>query len=179
MQVTLDLPDDISQALQGEWHDLHGRALEALAVEGYRTGALTERQGQGLLELDARLQVHALLKDHHVALRFTESDLEDDRRLIARSPFLAGNDRRRGQQPVRRREVIDALRRATVGPSTLSRLETDRFEKTTREGRVNYGSQRHTNHLTHPMESGPTKNQHQTVKPTQPSLSDQTVAVYS
>jgi predicted HTH domain antitoxin len=78
MQVTLDLPDDISQALQGEWHDLHGRALEALAVDGYRTGALTERQVQRLLELDSRFQVHALLKDHHVPLRYTESDLDDD-----------------------------------------------------------------------------------------------------
>ncbi len=177
MQVTLDLPDDISQALQGEWHDLHGRALEALAVEGYRTGALTERQVQRLLELDSRFQVHALLKDHHVPLRFTESDLEDDRRLIARSPFLAGNDRRRGQQPVRRREVIDALRRATVGPSTLSRLETDRFEKTTREGRVNYGSQRHTNHFTHPLGSGPTRNRARTGEPAAPASSDTPIAL--
>ena len=78
MQVTLDLPDDISEALEGQWADLPRQALEALAVEGYRTGALTEGQVRRLLGLDSRFQVHALLKDHRVSLRYTESDLEDD-----------------------------------------------------------------------------------------------------
>ena len=78
MQVKLDLPDDISEALEGQWPDLPRQALEALAVEGYRTGALTENQVRRLLGLGSRFQVHALLKDHRVSLRYTESDLEDD-----------------------------------------------------------------------------------------------------
>jgi len=78
MQVTIDLPDDISEALQGQWPDLPQHALEALAVEGYRTGALTESQVRRLLGLDSRFEVHAILKDHGVALRYTASDLEDD-----------------------------------------------------------------------------------------------------
>jgi hypothetical protein len=32
----------------------------------------------GVLELDTRFQVHALLKEHHVPLRYSEADLEDD-----------------------------------------------------------------------------------------------------
>ena len=44
MQVTLDLPDDISAVLEGRWPDLPRQALEALAVEAYRTGALTNRR---------------------------------------------------------------------------------------------------------------------------------------
>jgi predicted HTH domain antitoxin len=80
MEVTLVLPDDISEALEGQWPDLPRQALEALAVEGYRTAALTEGQVRRLLGLNSRLQVHALLKDHRVALRYTESDLEDDLR---------------------------------------------------------------------------------------------------
>jgi predicted HTH domain antitoxin len=78
MQVTLNLPDDISAALQGQWRDLPRQALEALAVEGYRTGALTESQVRRLLSLDTRFHVHALLKEHRVPLRYTEADLEDD-----------------------------------------------------------------------------------------------------
>ncbi len=78
MQVTLDLPDDISTALEGQWPNLTRQALEAIAVEGYRTGALTENQVRRLLGLESRFQVHALLKDHRIALRYTESDLEDD-----------------------------------------------------------------------------------------------------
>ena len=78
MQVTLDLPDDISEALQGRWLDLAKQALEAIAVEGYRTGALTESQVRRLLGLESRFEVHAILKNHRVPLQYTESDLEDD-----------------------------------------------------------------------------------------------------
>ena len=78
MQVTLDLPDDISAALEERWQDLPRQALEALAVEGYRTGALTETQVRRLLGLESRFQVHALLKMHRVPLRYSETDLEDD-----------------------------------------------------------------------------------------------------
>lgn len=78
MQVTLDLPDDISAALEGRWPDLPRQVLEALAVEGYRTGALTESQVRRLLGFVTRFQVHALLKDHRVPLQYTEADLEED-----------------------------------------------------------------------------------------------------
>lgn len=78
MQIAIDLPDDISEALESRWPDLHRQTVEAIAVEGYRTGALTENQVQRLLGLDSRFQVHAFLKEHRVPLRYTLSDLEDD-----------------------------------------------------------------------------------------------------
>lgn len=78
MQVTLNLPDDISAALEGRWRDVPRQALEALAVEAYRTGALSENQVRRLLGLESRFQVHALLKEHRVPLRYTEADLEND-----------------------------------------------------------------------------------------------------
>jgi hypothetical protein len=39
---------------------------------------LTEAQVRRLLELETRFQVHALLKEHQVPLRYTETDVEDD-----------------------------------------------------------------------------------------------------
>ena len=80
MKVTIDLPDDVSAALKGRWNDVPRRALEVIAVEAYRTGALTETQVRRLLQLESRFQVHELLKEHHVPLRYTEADLEDDLR---------------------------------------------------------------------------------------------------
>ena len=80
MQVTVDLPDDIVKALEGRWPDLTQHALEAIAVEGYRSGALTENQVRRLLDLESRFEVHALLKEHRVPLQYTASDLEDDLR---------------------------------------------------------------------------------------------------
>ena len=78
MVVTLHLPDDISQSLVGQWGDVPRHALEALAVEGYRTGALNESQLRRLLGFETRFEVHALLKEHRQPLRYTEADLEDD-----------------------------------------------------------------------------------------------------
>jgi len=80
MQMTVELPDDILKALGGQWPDLNRQALEAIAVEGYRTGALTENEVRRLLGLESRFEVHALLKEHRVPLQYTASDLEDDMR---------------------------------------------------------------------------------------------------
>ena len=78
MQVTISLPEDISAALTGQWDNVPRRSLEAIAVEAYRTGALTESQVRRLLGFETRFQVHALLKEHQVPLRYTAADLEDD-----------------------------------------------------------------------------------------------------
>ena len=90
MKVTIELPEDVSAALKGRWDDVPRRSLEAIAVEGYRTGALTETQVRRLLTLESRLQVHALLKEHHVPLRYTESDLDDDIRTHRELGLLPG-----------------------------------------------------------------------------------------
>ena len=37
MRVTIQLPDDISAALEEQWDDVPRRSLEAIAVEGYLT----------------------------------------------------------------------------------------------------------------------------------------------
>ena len=90
MKVTIELPEDVSAALKGRWDDVPRRSLEAIAVEGYRTGALTETQVRRLLQLDTRFQVHALLKEHHVPLQYTEADLEDDLRAQREIGVLLG-----------------------------------------------------------------------------------------
>src|SRR3954454_10381157 len=78
MEVTISLPEDISESLQGRWGNVARHALETLAVEGYRTGALTETQVRRLLGLETRFEVHALLKEHRVPLHYTQADLEED-----------------------------------------------------------------------------------------------------
>jgi predicted HTH domain antitoxin len=94
MQMVVELPEDIVKALEGQWGDIGRQALEAIAVEGYRTGALTENQVRRLLELESRFDVHALLKEHRVPLRYTASDLEDDMRAHHELGIVAEDDRR-------------------------------------------------------------------------------------
>ncbi len=78
MEVTISLPDDILAALRGQWGNVPRRSLEAVAVEAYRSGALNESQVRRVLKFDTRFQVHALLKEHQVPLRYTAEDLEGD-----------------------------------------------------------------------------------------------------
>ncbi len=78
MEVTITLPEDISESLRGQWGNVSRHALETLAVEGYRTNALSETQVRRLLGLETRFEVHALLKDHRVPLRYAQADLEED-----------------------------------------------------------------------------------------------------
>jgi len=78
MNVTFDLPEDISESLRSHLGNVSRRALEALAADGYRTGALTESQIKRLLGFESRLEVHALLKEHAVPYRYSEADAQED-----------------------------------------------------------------------------------------------------
>jgi predicted HTH domain antitoxin len=78
MHVTIDLPADISEALQDRWGDVSRHALETLALEAYRTGVLSERQITRLLGFENRFQFHALLKRYQIPLRYSGLDLQDD-----------------------------------------------------------------------------------------------------
>ena len=83
MKITVDLPDDVAQHANG------GReALEALVIEGYRSGALTHFQASRLLGL-SRFEFDGFLKerniyDHAYGLEDFEQDLETLRQLEAK-----------------------------------------------------------------------------------------------
>jgi predicted HTH domain antitoxin len=78
MQVNIDLPQDVTEALQEKWGDLPRRTLESVAIEGYRTGALTEGQIRRMLGFETRMEVHELLKKAGVPLDYGEADLAHD-----------------------------------------------------------------------------------------------------
>jgi len=78
MQVNIELPEDVPQALQEWWGDVSRRTLEAIALEGYRSGSFTESQVRRLLGFETRMDVHAFLKQAGVPLHYTKADLDDD-----------------------------------------------------------------------------------------------------
>lgn len=74
MQITVQLPDDLSQHA-----DPAREALEAFALEGYRTGTLTPYQTRTLLGFHTRYQLDGFLKAHGAFENaYTVEDLEDD-----------------------------------------------------------------------------------------------------
>ena len=78
MQLNIELPQDVSEALQEKWGDLPRRTLETVAVEGYRSGALNESQVRRMLGFETRIEVHEFLKNAGVFLDYGEADLEQD-----------------------------------------------------------------------------------------------------
>ncbi|MEK7409246.1 MAG: UPF0175 family protein [Acidobacteriota bacterium] len=81
MNVAIELPEDIAKQLEAAWHDMPRRALEAIAVEGYRSGALTHAQVGRLLGLSF-WEVETFLKERQAYLPYDEADLEQDRSAI-------------------------------------------------------------------------------------------------
>ena len=78
MDVRLQIPDDVALVIQGQQPDLSRAALEALALEGYRSERLSEGQVRRLLGFKTRMQVHAFLKAHNVYLHYPIGELESD-----------------------------------------------------------------------------------------------------
>ncbi len=81
MNVAIELPEDIARQLESAWHDMPRRTLEAVAVEGYRSGALTRGQVGRLLGLSL-WETEAFLKERQAYLPYDRSDLEQDRRAL-------------------------------------------------------------------------------------------------
>ncbi|MGA2596716.1 MAG: UPF0175 family protein [Bryobacteraceae bacterium] len=77
MQVTLDIPADLAHCLAADRAALARAALEALALEGVRSGKLTSSQARRLLGIQSRYEMDGFLKAHQVYLPIT---LEDVRR---------------------------------------------------------------------------------------------------
>lgn len=78
MQVAIELPEDIAEDLRAKWKDLPRHALEAIALEGYRSGALTESQVRRVLGFETRLEVNSFLRDRGIYYNYAPSEIDQE-----------------------------------------------------------------------------------------------------
>ena len=76
MQITIELPGDIVVRLELKWTNVPRAVLESLALEAYRSRALTAAQLRRLLVFETRMQVDAFLEKHEI---FDSSAADFDR----------------------------------------------------------------------------------------------------
>ena len=76
MQITLELPEDIALHFGADKGGLSRAALEALAIEGARSGKLSVGQVRRMLGFTTRMQVDGFLKEHGIGLPLTVEDIE-------------------------------------------------------------------------------------------------------
>jgi len=85
MEVKLHIPDDVAQRLTAAGGDVSRRALEALALEGYRERALTLYQVSEMLGF-SRVEAEDFLGLHQVPLaEMGEADLDREAALFEAS----------------------------------------------------------------------------------------------
>jgi predicted HTH domain antitoxin len=82
MKLTLELPDEIEETLRAQWSNLPRHALEALAIEAYRSDILTAFQVQEMLGLASRWETDEFLKKAQAHLHYSAEDLAQDLRTL-------------------------------------------------------------------------------------------------
>jgi hypothetical protein len=78
MQVHLDVPEDVARRFAAEPGGITRAALEALAIEGVRSGKLTVHQARQMLGILSRYEMDGFLKTHGVPLAITLEDVVTD-----------------------------------------------------------------------------------------------------
>ncbi len=86
MNVTLTIPDALATRLGAE-ADLPRRVLEALVLDAYRAGQLSNPELREMLGLQTRYEMDGFLKAHGVYEEFTLEEIEDQVRAMERLGF--------------------------------------------------------------------------------------------
>jgi predicted HTH domain antitoxin len=82
MQITVQLPDDLASH-----SDPAREALEAMAIEGYRSGALSAYETRVLLGLETREQLDEFLKQRQIwEHAYSTEDMKNDAAGFTRHP---------------------------------------------------------------------------------------------
>lgn len=85
MNVAIEIPDEIGQVLAARAGGVSRAVLTAVAVEAYRTGAITPAQVQEMLGLSSGWEMDAFLRGAEAWHDYTMDDLERDIAAIRES----------------------------------------------------------------------------------------------
>jgi len=87
MELTVQIPDDLARSMSGSGEDLARRALDALALEEFKSGRLTKPELRRLLGFGTRYRLDGFLKAHGVYEDYTMEDFERDRDALKQLGF--------------------------------------------------------------------------------------------
>lgn len=78
MDVHLEIPEELARQLASDPNGVARAALEAIALEGVRSGKLSVSQARRLLGIESRYEMDGFLKAHGVFLDLTLEDVRRD-----------------------------------------------------------------------------------------------------
>jgi len=87
MELTVQIPDDLARNMSASGGDLSRRALEALALEEFKSGHITKPELRRLLGFGTRYRLDGFLKSHGVYEDYTMEDFDRDRDALKQLGF--------------------------------------------------------------------------------------------
>jgi hypothetical protein len=78
MEISIQIPDEVGRALAARSHNVSRAILEAVAIDAYRTSAITTAQVQEMLGLGSRWETEAFLRQAEAYHEYTMNDLDRD-----------------------------------------------------------------------------------------------------
>ena len=87
MELTVQIPDDLASRISASGGDLSRRALEALALEEFKSGRISKPELRRLLGFGTRYRLDGFLKSHDVYEDYTMEDFEQDRDALKQLGF--------------------------------------------------------------------------------------------
>jgi hypothetical protein len=87
MELTVQIPDDLARSMSASGGDLSRRALEALALEEFKSGHITKPELRRLLGFGTRYRLDGFLKSHGVYEDYTMEDFDQDRDALKQLGF--------------------------------------------------------------------------------------------
>ena len=77
MDISIVIPEEIASRMEKK-EDIHSFAREAVAIEAYRKGIITEAEVQNLLGFSHRFETDAFLKKVKAYIEYDEAALQTD-----------------------------------------------------------------------------------------------------
>lgn len=87
MEVTVQIPDDLARSMSASGADLSRRALEALALEDFKSGHIAKAELRRLLGFGTRYRLDGFLKSHDMYEEYTMEDFDRDRDALKQLGF--------------------------------------------------------------------------------------------
>jgi hypothetical protein len=87
MNLTLEIPDDLAGRLSAAGGDLSRRALEAFALEEYKSARITKAEMRRLLGFGSRYELDGFLKAHEIWIDYTVDDFHREMQDLERLGF--------------------------------------------------------------------------------------------
>jgi hypothetical protein len=84
MNLTVEIPDDLAGRLSAAGVDLSRRALEAFALEEFRSERISKQELRHLLGIRGRDELDGFLKAHNVWNEYTLDDFRREQQTLDR-----------------------------------------------------------------------------------------------